>query len=84
MKKKDDGAWTRFKTLSESMESKKGDNIVISVGLLLIIIVAVSLSGCAHSAEDPVRYDVSSATVDKVFICRLLKEETPLSFKVDF
>ena len=59
MKRNDDGAWTRFKTRAESMESKKGDNIVISVGLLLIIIVALSLSGCADET-----YVVSSAGFD--------------------
>jgi len=50
---------------------------------LLLIVVALSLSGCAHSAEDPVRYDVSLVTVDEVFICRILKEEAS-TLEIDF
>ena len=41
--------------------------------------IALSLTGRAHSAEDPVRYDVSLVNVDEVVICRLPKEETSTS-----
>ena len=50
---------------------------------LILIMIALSLTGRAHSAEDPVRYDVSLVTVDEVFICRIPKEEKS-TLDIDF
>ena len=50
---------------------------------LVLIMIALSLSGFSHSAEKPVQVAITTVP-NGPFICQLLKEEIPLSVEINF